>query len=294
MLLSGANTIDLLYERGLAPLPKAEFAARQIRRYHERYQWFLGLALVLLVAEMFLPERRAVRRTETIVNAANAGLKKAFVTSLLITAPCLLWSSPSQGMKLYEAGKFAAALREYEQALKASPSDPKLNYNAGAAAFQAKEFETALQHFNGALITQDLLLQQRTYYNLGNTQYRRGETAQDPAQRKNAWEQSISSYESALKLNGKDSDAQFNLDFVKKKLEELKKEEDKKDSDQQPPSEEAKQAKAQADEAVKRRNYQQALDIMEQQLKRDPSTGFYGDYIERLRQINGIHDSPKP
>jgi Ca-activated chloride channel homolog len=42
MLLSGANTIELLYERGLAPLPKTELSSRQIKRFHERYQWLLG------------------------------------------------------------------------------------------------------------------------------------------------------------------------------------------------------------------------------------------------------------
>src|SRR3954467_2089886 len=41
MLLGGARTIDILYERGLAPLPKGELGGRQVKRYHERFQWFL-------------------------------------------------------------------------------------------------------------------------------------------------------------------------------------------------------------------------------------------------------------
>jgi Ca-activated chloride channel family protein len=64
MLLTGANAMELLYERGLAPLPKTEGSERRVRRYHERYQWVLGLAILLLVAEMFLPERKPVRRRE--------------------------------------------------------------------------------------------------------------------------------------------------------------------------------------------------------------------------------------
>ena len=62
MLLTGANAMDLLYERGLAPLPKTELSARRVKRYHERYQWLLGVIMILLVAEMFLPERRFARR----------------------------------------------------------------------------------------------------------------------------------------------------------------------------------------------------------------------------------------
>ena len=64
MLLSGANAMDVLYERGLAPLPKTALSGQRVKRYHERYQWFLGLTLGLLVGEMFLPERKPARRPQ--------------------------------------------------------------------------------------------------------------------------------------------------------------------------------------------------------------------------------------
>src|ERR1017187_2787800 len=61
--LRGANTMDTLYERGLAPLPKSESQEKLIRRYHEQFQWPLAAAMLLLLAEIFLPERRTpVRR----------------------------------------------------------------------------------------------------------------------------------------------------------------------------------------------------------------------------------------
>src|SRR5436190_2392561 len=62
MLLSGANAMELLYERGLAPLPKTERSDRRVKRYHERFQWLLGLTIILLLTEMFLPEQRLARR----------------------------------------------------------------------------------------------------------------------------------------------------------------------------------------------------------------------------------------
>ena len=72
MFLSGANAMELLYERGLAPLPKTALSARRVKRFHERYQWLLGLAIGLLVLEMFLPERRLARRSEA-TRAVPAG-----------------------------------------------------------------------------------------------------------------------------------------------------------------------------------------------------------------------------
>lgn len=58
--LSGAKTIDTLYEspNGLASLPKAEHQEKLVKQFHERYQWPLGAAVVLLVIEMLLPERK--------------------------------------------------------------------------------------------------------------------------------------------------------------------------------------------------------------------------------------------
>ena len=64
--LRGANTAETLYERGLAPLPKSEFNAKLMQRHHERFYWPLGIAVVLLILEMFLPERQKVRRPASV------------------------------------------------------------------------------------------------------------------------------------------------------------------------------------------------------------------------------------
>ena len=56
--LRGANTIDMLYQKGLAPLPRSESKEKWVKRPLERYRWPLAFALVLLVAEMLFPERK--------------------------------------------------------------------------------------------------------------------------------------------------------------------------------------------------------------------------------------------
>jgi Ca-activated chloride channel homolog len=62
--LGSPDTINLLYERGLAPLPRGELAAARIKRPIDRFQWPLGLAIVLLVFELFVSERRRVSRSD--------------------------------------------------------------------------------------------------------------------------------------------------------------------------------------------------------------------------------------
>jgi Ca-activated chloride channel family protein len=50
--------MDELYDQCLAKLPKSEHQEKLIKRYHERYHWPLVLAVVLLLVETLLPERK--------------------------------------------------------------------------------------------------------------------------------------------------------------------------------------------------------------------------------------------
>jgi Ca-activated chloride channel family protein len=226
--LGGAQTIDILYERGLAPLPKGELAARQVKRFHERFQWFLLAAIVLLVGEMLLPERRREKM------AAESKLAKAAAFGLLCLLP---WSgraaSASKAWRDYGAGKFERALHQYEDLLEKKPNDPRLNFNAGDAAFQSGFYDKALKRFNSSLATEDLALQEQSFYNLGNTHYRLGAEDQDTSKKQANWEQAVSSYESALKLNSGDADAKHNLEWVKKRLEELKQQQEQQKNQNQ-------------------------------------------------------------
>jgi Ca-activated chloride channel homolog len=246
MLLAGANTMELLYERGLAPLPKADLSGRHIKKYHERYQWFLGLVIVLLLTEMFLPERKRVRRTEAVLQVGRgvpaepsytgsdrlSGTLRPTITVLLLILSVSADAFPARGMKQYQAGRYESALREYRNALKEKKDDPRLQFNAGTAAYQAQHYEKAAEYLNSALITPDLELQQRAYYNRGNALYRLGEAASEAQEKIQHWEDAVASYESALKLNPNDGDAKFNEEFVKQKLEELKKQQEQQQQQQ--------------------------------------------------------------
>ena len=70
--LRGADTINTLYERGLAPLPKSESKEKIVRRYHEQFQWPLAAAMILLIVEFLLPERTSSRRRQNQVAGAAA------------------------------------------------------------------------------------------------------------------------------------------------------------------------------------------------------------------------------
>jgi Ca-activated chloride channel family protein len=222
--LRGAKTIQVLYDKCLAPLPKAERASQPLKLYHERYQWPLSLAILLLIAEIFIPDRKRVIRTEKMLDAGNTELKKAVAAFVLLTLPAVLAGSPASARRDYEKGDFLGALRQYEQLKKQRPDDPRIDFNAGAAAYRAQRYGQAITNFSGALVSPeaDRQLQEHAYYNLGNAFYRAGEEAHEVQQKLQAWEQSAQQFERALALDPQDADARHNLEFVRKKLEELK------------------------------------------------------------------------
>jgi len=60
----GENELDRLAEE-ISEMAGREFEARQVTQYEEQYQIFLGLALVLLLAEALVPERRRLKEEWT-------------------------------------------------------------------------------------------------------------------------------------------------------------------------------------------------------------------------------------
>jgi Ca-activated chloride channel homolog len=235
--LQGANPMETLYARGLAPLPKTEEATRLTRVYRERYHWPLGFAVLCLVIELLLPESPRVRRTEALP-AAGPWPQTAALLLLLLPAAAA-HASPARAFRDFQSGDFEDSFHEYDRLSQQKTNDYRLHYDAGAAAYKAKKLDSALEQFNAALNSADIIsdpqTQQHAYYNLGNTLFRAGEPLSDPEKKQKSWEQSVESFRRALRLNTNDLDARNNLAYVKQKIEELKRQQQqqqKKDQNQ--------------------------------------------------------------
>ena len=239
--------IDALVERAIAPIPKEELASRMRRVPVDRFQWPVAVALALLAAEMLLSERRRTaswswpRRgsKERAVDAGAAAL--VFGLASALTASGLAFAtasqaSPARGQELFAAGEYERALEEYREAAKGDRDDPRLDFNVGASAYKAGRFDEATAAFARALRSESKELQEKSFYNLGNAQFRFGERQLegDPKQTMNAWKQSLEAYDQALALAEKDEDARHNRDLVRAALEKLQEEQKKQQQQQQP------------------------------------------------------------
>jgi Ca-activated chloride channel family protein len=296
--LRGAKTIDTLYERGLAPLPKSEGQEKLVKRFHERYHWPLGLAVVLLLVEMLWPERKRERKSERgeqlranplpMAGESSSSVSREAVTVVLLAGfmavAVAVQASPAGALQSYEAGKFAEAQKEFEQlATQDKKGDARLHFNAGAAAYRATNYDAATRYFTTALAAQDVKLQQAAYYNLGVTQFRVGETAEDLDALLAQWETAIKSFESAVKLDEKDSDAAHNLAFVKAAVEQVKL-----------LREAARRAREAADESLRRRDYHRALEIMETLIQQNIAAKPFEEFTKKLKDIDGIATPAQP
>ena len=238
-----AEGLEAIYREKLSLVPKQELAERMQRVPIERFQWPLMLALILLLAEFAISDRKRSRKVFPIIKTAYRRIPKigrvAGATSvgvLVLLAIIFLGfrgahASPGSAEAAYKAGNFDLAVEGYRSEAQKAPEEPQLQFNLGAAAYKGKQYPEALTSFKRALNVQDIQLQNQSYYNMGNTLYRQGEETekQNLQQTIQHWEASIQAYDSALKLKPEDQDAQFNKEFVKKRLEALKKNQKQKD-----------------------------------------------------------------
>ncbi len=280
--LRGADTMEMLYEKGLAPLPKSEGEERLVRRYHEQYHWPLAAAILLLLAEMFLPERK-----KSAVQSPQSKIGAPVVAALagILLLPIAAKASPSSAMRDYNSGDYTNAFQEFSQLAETQTNDLRLVFNAGDAAYRATNFDEAAEDFAAAALSQNLKLQEKAFFNLGNAQFQQAKSAKDLDGLQAGLETAEKSYQHALTLDTNDTDAAFNLAFVSNVVEQIKEFRVA-----------IELAKKEADKAVQEAEFERALEIM-QKLPYDAkllSPEQIKDFTKRLKEINAIATPHQP
>jgi Ca-activated chloride channel family protein len=288
--LRGANAIDTLYERGLAPLPKSEGRERLVRRYHEQYHWPLALAMLLLLAELFLPERRSPTRRDEVKTSntqhptSNIQTPAIAAVIALLLFPEALSASPAGALRDYKAGNYTNALAEYERLAEIHTNDLRLVFNAGAAAYRATNFDTAQQLFQQVTLSPDLKLQQQAFYNLGNVQFQKAKQAKDLNGLEQGFDAAEKIYGRAVSLNTNDVDAVFNMNFAKDAAEYIRQ-----------IKAALQRGKGSADAAVRRAEFHTAFSIMQELTQKYKiAEKQFEDFTKKLKDIDDIATPHQP
>jgi Ca-activated chloride channel family protein len=280
--LRGANTMDTLYDRGLAPLPKSEGVEKLVRRYHEQYHWPLAAAMLLLLAEMFFPERRASARRGP---GKTSNLQStAALLVMLAVVPVAVHASPDSALRDYQSGHFTNALAEFTKLAEVRTNDLRLVFNAGDAAYRATNFDLAQSLFTQVTLSPDIKLQQQAFYNLGNVQFQKAKAAKDLDGLEQGFDAAAKIYERAATLNTNDVDAAFNLNFAKNAAEYIR---------------QIKAAllrgKSTADAKVRNAEFHAAYGIMQELTQKYKiAEKQFEDYTKKLKDIDDIANPHQP
>jgi Ca-activated chloride channel family protein len=287
----GPETMDTIYERGIAPLPKSEAQEKLVRRYHEQFRWPLAVAIILLVFEMLLPDRKRAAKIAAAVS--NAGVAKVAAVALACCLlPHLSVASPASAWRDYNAGNYTNALTEYERLSTISTNDLRLVFNAGTAAYRATNYDEATKLFQTVTVAPDLKLQQQAWYNLGNTQFKMGmdqighlmEKPESLDDAEKTWQDATNSFGRAATLDKNDLDSANNLAYTQNVLKMIAQFRLM-----------ALRAKAAADKATREAEFHQALEIMSSLVQhKNPLAKSFEDYTKKLKDIDAIVTTNQP
>jgi Ca-activated chloride channel family protein len=281
-LEDGPRTMKQLFAEGLAKMQAGDIDARLSRRPIERYQWPLGGAMSFLAASFLLRERKRLRVLSSREIAAKKTLAMAAILLLLANASF----AETPGLDAYRQNKFPEAYQEFEKTLKEHPQThaaDKIEFDAGAAAYRMQDFSKALNSFSQALLSPEAGLQGKSHYNLGNTLYQRGEAQKKDDEKMKDWTNALQHYEQSLKITPDNKEAKDNLEYVKKKIEELKQKRDQPP----PPSPSPKPQDKKKDNSKKDNKDQQQQSKQDQQDKQEEKQ-------ENQKDQSGKGDQQKP
>ena len=238
--VTGDVDLEQIYSQGIkAVLEDQELESQRRQRWEDRFQWLLAVALIALMAEPLIAERRrAVRSGGELAALLLVGLAFAAGPSLAQQAvpqadtvdeptpteqPARRYGDPWEA---YEAGAYDQAVQGFIDRQVERPDEPALGLNLGSAYFGMRDYERADQAFGQAALAADPTLRQQALYNLGNSAYRQGRL-----------EESVALYQTALELDPDDEDAKFNLEFVRdeirRRIEEAQKRQEEQQQQQQ-------------------------------------------------------------
>jgi Ca-activated chloride channel family protein len=126
---------------------------------------------------------------------------------------------------LFERGVYDEAILKYLKAFEQDTESSIINFNLGSAYYKNEEYLKAIEHLQKGLLSEDVSLQQKSYYNLGNANYMTGfDLASEQAleQAVTYLEKALNNFENAIALDDEDEDATINFEIVQKELEKLK------------------------------------------------------------------------
>ena len=205
---SGGNEIDDIFKE-LASLEKVEFGTKQITGYETRYQYPLAFAILFLIIELMLSEKRTKLAVwfKKLLPVGITVFLFALLSGNMIAQT--VRSQISEGNRVYSKGKYTDAEVDYKKALEKNPKSKEAQFNLGDAYYKQQQFDQAMREYgNSGSSMKSVEDRAATYYNAGNSLYK-----------SEKYQEAINAYKQSLRLNPNDEDTRYNLQMARAKLD---------------------------------------------------------------------------
>ena len=233
-LFTNADELVSKLDAQLGSMDQRTVTEDSLVNYKNFFPNFLILALILLVVELFISERKTLSNLKT-----NIASKTALVALLVVAGFLLPITSKAQntkqlikkGNEAYEKKDYDNAITQYQQATVKDPADPTAQYNLGNALYKNKKTDEAVLAYDEAASNASSKTDKsKSFYNKGVV-----------LQNNKKLPECIEAYKNALKLNPQDEDARQNLQKALQQQKEQQKKENKDKKEEKKPKDDKKQ-----------------------------------------------------
>jgi tetratricopeptide (TPR) repeat protein len=199
--------------------------------YRYYFQWFMGLALLTLLAEFFLSEKRRSHSSKLVPAVKSAALLLIACCSLPVAISAQTQKAIiKKGNEAYAKKEYADAASNYKKVTEKDPANVTAQYNLGNALYKDQKADEAVSAYENVLNSSSSKEDRaKAFYNKGVV-----------LQNNKKIPECIEAYKNALKLDPGDEDARQNLQKALVQQQQQKQQE-QKDKQKKPKEEEKKE-----------------------------------------------------
>ena len=255
------NTATKAIQKELDKLATQEIETQVFTDYNEQFQSFALMALLLLVIDFFIFNRK----NKAITKMDIFGQRTKMISMIAILLMCSSVSFAQKeagdvrrGNKDYRKQNYTEAEVNYRRGLEANKNSYEAHYNLGDALFKQDKYPDAQAEFETAARMLDKKSDKERYakamHNIGNCAF---------AQQQ--YDKAVGAYQESLRANPKDNDTRYNLVKAMEMLQQQQQQQQQQNQNQQNQQQEQQQQQQQE------QDQQQEQEQQAQQQEQDES-----------------------
>jgi Ca-activated chloride channel family protein len=221
MLYNNTEEVASRIAAQLATMDQRTVKDDSLINYKSYAQWFLALALLMLVSELFI---REMKRIKTLKAKPLAAVLLLIIT---LSAPAFAQNEKviiKEGNDAYKKKDYPAAADQYNRVLQKNPGNTTAQYNLGNALYKSEKPDDAVVAYDKSISRLTKPVEK------SNAWYNKGVVLHNDKK----LPECIAAYKNALKLDPNNEDARQNLQkALQQQKQEEKKDQKDKEQDQQ-------------------------------------------------------------